>query len=159
MHPERFFESRDDPTSVTLPAPRTGKVIYENSLGEFETRLLIYQHLKDQSAAFRGAAGWDGDRYQLIEVGRGEALAWISVWDSSVDAAEFRDLLDTSLLRRFSNLEPVIADGMTRTYNAGNRTIALIAAEVGGRPAVVYVDAPRGTSTNLIDLARVQIVE
>ncbi|MEW5917988.1 MAG: hypothetical protein AB1762_16415 [Gemmatimonadota bacterium] len=160
LHPERFFESRDEPSAVTLPPPRVGKLVYENTLGEFESRLLIYQHLKDQSAAFRGAAGWDGDRYQLIDLGRGgEALAWLSIWDSSVDAAEFRDQLDTGLLKRFTDLEPVRGDGMTRTYRAGNRTIALIAVEVAGRPAVIYVDAPRGASTNLIDLARVQVVE
>ncbi|MGQ0641364.1 MAG: hypothetical protein ACT4P6_11445 [Gemmatimonadaceae bacterium] len=159
VHPEKFFESRDDPTAITLPPPRVGKVLYENTLGEFETRLLLYQHLKDQSAAIRGAAGWDGDRYQFIEVGRGEALAWISIWDSSVDAAEFRDLLDTSVLKRFANVEPVRADDMTRTYGVGNRVIGLIAVEVAGRPAVIYVDAPRGTSINLIDVSRVQLEE
>jgi hypothetical protein len=159
LHPERFFESRDEPTTVTLPAPRVGKVVYENNLGEFETRLLLYQHLKDQNAAYRGAAGWDGDRYQLINLGRGEALVWISIWDSSVDAGEFRDLLDTAVLKRFSDVEPGSADGMTRTYRTGNRVIGLIAAEVAGRPAVIYVDAPRGTPVNLIDLARVQLEE
>jgi len=159
LHPERFFESRDAVTAVTLPPPRTGKVIYENNLGEFETRLFVYQHLKDQAAAFRGAAGWDGDRFQLIDLGRGEALAWLTIWDSSVDAAEFRDLVDTSLLKRFKDLEPVKGNEMTRTYNAGNRVIALIAVEVQGRPAIVYVDAPRGTPLNLIDISRVQLQE
>ncbi len=159
LHPERFFESRDDPTEITLPPPRVGKVAYENNLGEFETRLQLYEFLKDQSAALRGAAGWDGDRYQLIDLGRGEALAWLSIWDSSLDAAEFRDLLDTAVLRRFKGVEPARSDGMTRTYSAGNRTIALIAVEVQGRPAVIYVDAPRGTPVNLIDVSRVRLVE
>lgn len=159
LHLERFFEGRDEPTAVILPPPRRGKVVYENNLGEFETRLLLYQHLKDQSAAFRGAAGWDGDRYQLIDVGRGEALVWLSVWDSSLDAAEFRDLLDTSVLKRFKGIEPGSADAMTRTYRAGNRVIGLIAVEVAGRPAVIYVDAPRGTPVNLIDVSRVRLEE
>lgn len=159
VHPERFFESRDDPTDITLPAPRVGKVVYENNLGEFETRLLLYEWLKDQSAAIRGAAGWDGDRYQLIDIGRGEALAWLTIWDSSVDAAEFRDLLDTSVLKRFKGVQPGKADGMTRLYTTGNRTIALIAVEVQGRPGIIYVDAPRGTPTNLIDVSRVRLAE
>lgn len=159
VHPERFFESRDDPTDITLPAPRVGKVAYENNLGEFETRLLLYEWLKDQSAAIRGAAGWDGDRYQLIDIGRGEALAWLTIWDSSVDAAEFRDLLDTSVLKRFKGVQPGKADGMTRLYSAGNRTIALIAVEVEGRPGIIYVDAPKGTPINLIDVSRVRLAE
>jgi hypothetical protein len=159
VHPERFFESRDDPTDITLPPPRVGKVAYENNLGEFETRLLLYEWLKDQSAAIRGAAGWDGDRYQLIDLGRGEALAWLTIWDSSVDAAEFRDLLDTSVLKRFKGVQPGRADGMTRIYTTGNRTIALIAVEVQGRPGVIYVDAPKGTPSNLIDVSRVRLAE
>ncbi|MGH7712898.1 MAG: hypothetical protein ACREOG_16530 [Gemmatimonadaceae bacterium] len=160
LHPERYFESRDQPTDVTLPPPRVGNVLYENNLGEFETRLLLFQQLKDQSAAFRGGAGWDGDRYQLIDLGRGgEALAWLSIWDSSVDAAEFRDLLDTGILKRFSNVEPVVASGMTRTYRVGNRVLGLIAVEVAGRPAVIYVDAPRGTRIDLIDVSRVRLEE
>jgi hypothetical protein len=159
LHPERFFESRDDPTTVILPPPRNGKVAYENNLGEFETRLLLYEHLKDQSAAFRGAAGWDGDRYQLIDLGRGEALVWLSVWDTSLDAAEFRDLLDTAVLKRFKGVEPGSSDGMTRTYRTGRRVIGLIAVEVAGRPAVIYVDAPSGTPVNLIDISRVRLEE
>jgi hypothetical protein len=115
--------------------------------------------LKDQSAAIRGAAGWDGDRYQLIDLGRGEALAWLTIWDSSVDAAEFRDLLDTSVLKRFKGVQPGRADGMTRIYTTGNRTIALIAVEVQGRPGVIYVDAPKGTPSNLIDVSRVRLAE
>ena len=157
VHPERFFENRDDPTDITLPAPRVGKVAYENNLGEFETRLLLYEWLKDQSAAIRGAAGWDGDRYQLIDIGRGEALAWLTIWDSSVDAAEFRGLLDTSVLRRFKGVQPGKADAMTRLYTTSDRTIALIAVEVQGRPGIIYVDAPKGTATNLIDVSRVRL--
>jgi hypothetical protein len=160
VHPERFFDTRDDPTEITLPPPRTGKLLYENNLGEFETRLLLFEHVKDQAAAVRGAAGWDGDRYQLIDLGGGrEALAWLTIWDSSVDAAEFRDLLDTGVLRRFRGARPGRADGMRRTYGVGNRTIGLIAIEVAGRPAVIYVDVPQGTSIDLIDVSQVRLNE
>jgi hypothetical protein len=159
IHPERFFETHDDPTDITLPPPRVGKVAYENNLGEFETRLLLYEHLKDQSASVRGAAGWDGDRYQLIDLGRGEALAWLSIWDSSVNAAEFRDVFDAALLRRFKNIQPGKPDGMTRMYTVGDRVLALIALEVQGRPGIVYVDAPKGTPINLIDVSRVRLAE
>ncbi|HJU74189.1 MAG TPA: hypothetical protein VJ717_10625 [Gemmatimonadaceae bacterium] len=159
LHPERYFDKRDDPTDVTLPPPRTGKLVYENNLGEFETRLLLFQQIGDQASAFRGAAGWDGDRFQLIELGNGEALAWLTVWDSAVEAAEFRDQLDSGLLRRFKNLPPAGGDDMTRTYNVGERVFALIAVEVSGRPAVIYVDAPRGSPVNLIDVSRVRLDE
>lgn len=158
MHDDRFFVNRDDPTLVTLPAP-PGKAIYENDLGEFETRLFLYEHLKDRDAAYRGAAGWDGDRFVLFESGRGEGLAWVSVWDTSVDAAEFFDLLDTATLKRFGNVKPSEATQVRRIYSAGGRTIAVTAGEVGGRPVVLYVDVPAGTSVNVLDLAKVSLQE
>src|SRR5688572_2978911 len=42
LHPSAFFGRRDAPTSVTLP-PLTGVTsTYQNTLGEFETRLFLY---------------------------------------------------------------------------------------------------------------------
>lgn len=160
MHDDRFFLNRDDPTTVTLPAP-PGKVIYENDLGEFETRLLLFEHLKDRDAAYRGAAGWDGDRYVLFETGGrgGEGLAWVSVWDTSVDAAEFFDLMDTAILKRFGNVKPSQASENTRVYSARGRSIAVTAGDVDGRPVVLYVDVPAGASTNVIDLRKVTLEE
>ena len=64
LHPRAFFGSpRDVPTSVTLPALAGVSKTYENTLGEFETRLFLYEHLRDQNEAVQGATGWDGDRY------------------------------------------------------------------------------------------------
>lgn len=160
MHDDRYFLNRDDPTEVTLPAP-PGKVIYENNLGEFETRLFLFEHLKDRDAAYRGAAGWDGDRYVLFESGGrgGEGLAWLSVWDTSVDAAEFFDLMDTAIIKRFGNVKPSQASENTRVYSARGRSIAVIAGDVHGRPVVLYVDVPAGASVNVIDLKKVTLEE
>lgn len=158
MHDDRFFANRDDPTVVTLPAPR-GKVIYENDLGEFETRLFLYEHLKDRDAAYRGAAGWDGDRYVLFESGKGDGLAWVSVWDTSVDAAEFFDLMDTAILKRFGVVKPTSANQTMRVYAAGGRNIAVTASDIGGRPVVLYVDVPAGAATDVLDLKQVKLEE
>lgn len=159
MHDDRFFQNRDDPTVVTLPAP-PGKLVYENDLGEFETRLLLFEHLKDRDAAYRGAAGWDGDRFVLFESGRGgEGLAWLTVWDTSVDAAEFFDLMDTAILKRFGNVRPSQATQERRVYSARGRSIAVSAAEIGGRPVVLYVDVPAGASIDVIDLRKVTLEE
>ncbi|HMN09733.1 MAG TPA: hypothetical protein PKC83_13210 [Gemmatimonadaceae bacterium] len=158
MHDDRFFGNRDAPTVVTLPPPR-GKVIYENDLGEFETRLFLYEHLKDRDAAYRGAAGWDGDRYVLFESGKGDGLAWVTVWDTSVDAAEFFDLLDTAILKRFGAVKPTSATETTRVYSAGGRTIAVTASDIGGRPVVLYVDVPSGATADVLDLKKVALEE
>jgi hypothetical protein len=159
LHEDRFFNTRDDPTAITLPALKQGKAVYENNLGEFETRLFLFQHLKDRDAAYRGAAGWDGDRYVLFDLPRGEGLAWASVWDTSVDAAEFFDLLDTSILKRFGNVKPTQATQSLRLYTAGGRTIAASVSDVAGRPVVLYVDVPAGSSVDVLDMQLLKLEE
>jgi hypothetical protein len=160
LHPERYFTTRDDPTIVVLPAPLIGTVDYQNNLGEFETRILLFEFLKDQASAVRGAAGWDGDRYALIKTPRGDAIAWVSVWDSSIDAAEFLDLLDASMIKRSGGaIRPGTASGTTRTYAVRDRRVMLQISDIGGRPVVLYTDAPSGVSPRLLDLTRVTLKE
>jgi hypothetical protein len=159
LHPERYFETRDDPTTVVLPAPSSGRVMYQNNLGEFETRILLYEYLKEQASAVRGAAGWDGDRYMLIQTPRGDAIAWVTVWDTSIDAAEFFDLLDVSMIKRHGGRIVPFGRGTTRTYGAGGRRILLQISDINGRPVVLYVDAPAGISPRLLDLSKVTLQE
>ena len=159
MHMERYFETRDDPTTVVLPAPLSGTAVYQNNLGEFETRILLYEYLREQASAVRGAAGWDGDRYMLIQTPRGDAIAWVTVWDTSIDAAEFFDLLDASMIKRHGGRIVPFGRGTTRTYGAGGRRILLQISDINGRPVVLYVDAPAGVSPRLLDLAKVTLRE
>lgn len=159
MHDDRFFGAKDDPTNITLPPLKTGKAVYENNLGEFETRLFLFQQLKDRDAAYRGAAGWDGDRYVLFDLPKGEGLAWTSVWDTSVDAAEFFDLLDTSIIKRFGNVKPTQASQAQRLYTAAGRTLSVSVTEVAGRPVVLYVDVPAGASTDVFDMRLLKLEE
>jgi hypothetical protein len=159
LHPERYFTTRDDPTTVVLPAPLVGKQVYQNNLGEFETRILLYEYLKEQASAVRGAAGWDGDRYMLIETPRGDAIVWVTVWDTSIDAAEFFDLLDASLIKRHGSIRPGAGSGTTRTYGADNRRLLVSISDIGGRPVVMFADAPAGVSPRLIDLSKVTLRE
>jgi hypothetical protein len=160
MHADRYFvETPDAPTDITLPAPSIGKSVYENNLGEFETRILLYEYLNDQSAAVRGAAGWDGDRYQLIDTGRGEALVWISVWDTAIDAADFFSSLDIGYSKRFPATQPLTSTQQMRTYRSGNRIVSFANAEVRGRPVVIFSDVPDGVRPDLIDLSKVTLKE
>jgi hypothetical protein len=153
LHSDRYFESRDEPVAVVLPAPLRGKVAYQNNLGEFETRLLLFEYLQDQGAAMRGAAGWDGDRYALLDLGSGEALLWVSVWDSAVDGAEFFDLLGRGLERRYGQSRGGASD--TRTFRARGRDYYLQITALGGQTIVYYADIPQGTVPRLIELSRV----
>ena len=161
LHESAYFGAkRDEPLRLTLPKPAGATVAYENGLGEFETRLLLFQHLGDQNAAIRGAAGWGGDRYQMLDTPRGQALVWVSVWDTPVDAAEFNDLLGQAIARRYGvrqSAEAPAGSGGARSFDAAGRHVTVSAGEVQGRPAVVLVDAPAGAAIGDVNLRAVEI--
>jgi hypothetical protein len=159
LHPAKYFGSRDMPTSVTLPPLAGVTTTYQNTLGEFETRLFLFQHTGDQNEAVRGAAGWDGDRYALFNTAGGEGIAWVTVWDSPVEASEFRDLVQEAVRKRYKGVTTATAGAESTVFNGAGRTVEVRAAEVGGRPVVVYVDVPRGASTAVVDINRVTLTE
>ncbi|MGI8619852.1 MAG: hypothetical protein ACR2L6_12325 [Gemmatimonadaceae bacterium] len=157
LHPSAYFGTRDHPTRVTLGAVRGAKR-YENTLGEFETRLFLYQHTEDQNDAIRGATGWDGDRYALVDTPAGEALVWVTVWDSPVEAGEFREVMMAALEAK-TLVGGTAESETTRVYTNGGRTARLITAEVGGRPLVIYTDAPASVTEAIIDVAGIRLQE
>jgi hypothetical protein len=159
MQPDRFLDSLDVPTRVLLPKPEGGSVVYENDMGEFETRLYLFQHLGDAGIAARGAAGWEGDRYLVVNTSRGAGLTWLTVWDSSIDAAQFRDLMEQTIEKRFKTAHAAGGSGTTRKFAAKGRSVELAAVTVQGKPAVLFTDVPAGATTRLIDLAKVKLMK
>jgi hypothetical protein len=157
MHPGKLLDSLDVPLAVTLPRPTAGTVVYENGLGEFETRLLLHQDLKDVAAASRGAAGWGGDRYAVVRTAQGAALVWVSVWDSPLDAGEFRFAMSQAIERRLGLRERAGGSGETLRYSGKGRAIELAAVTIQGRPAVVYTSVPAGVPARLLDLSKVRV--
>lgn len=132
---------RDDPTRVSFALPAGVSATFDNDLGEFETRLFLYQQLTSQDDAVRGAAGWDGDRYVLFQTAHGPAIAWATVWDTQGDAADFYALLQR------------IRDGS----NHQSRTVQVSTTEVSGRPVVLWVDVPSGERADVVTTANVRI--
>jgi hypothetical protein len=127
LHPERFAMG-DEPTELAFAAaPDT--VRFEDGLGEFETRLLLQQHLGDETAATMLATGWDGDRYQVLGGGGGEALVWYSVWDDARAADRFAAGLERAWQRR-------------RVAEVKGRRSEVKRLDIDGRPGVRLVDAP-----------------
>jgi hypothetical protein len=159
LQTKAFFGSNPDaPTRITLPAPRGAERVYENNLGELGIRIFIYEHGKDQSTALRAAAGWDGDRYVLVRTPSGHGIAWVTVWDSAVDAAEFSGALAESVLQRYGGT-PVGPAGGARDFTGSGRSIRITPADRGGKTIVMYTDVPAGQSVDVIDLTRVVLGE
>ena len=159
IHPAAFFVNRDAPTRVTLGTLSNATDSYENDLGEFETRLFLFEHLKDQNEAGRGASGWDGDRYAVVNTPQGPGIAWLTVWDSSVEAAEFFDLAGQAIEKRFDVKAATSANKSDKSYSSRDRSLRLTAAEVQGRPVVIYVDVPKGANTSIIQTAQVRLTQ
>jgi hypothetical protein len=154
-----FFGPRPDvPTRVVLPAPRAGQRVYENNLGELGIRIFVYEHGKDQNTALRAAAGWDGDRYVLVRTPGGHGIAWVTVWDTAVDAAEFAGALAESVLQRYGGT-PVGPSGGARSFTGSGRSVLITPAERGAKTIVMYTDVPAGQSADVIDLNRVVLSE
>lgn len=123
---DRFLTDRDAPTELELGAPASGwRVVYSNGLGQLETSIFLAEHLGD--GARSGAAGWDGDRYALLEgPGAVEALVWYSVWDDDAAADRFARAYRATLQRR------------------PGREARVERLEHDGRPVVKVVETRRG---------------
>ena len=157
LHPNRFIAGTDPaPPRLALPRATGGTVTYENDLGEFETRLWLYQYGKDQARAGRGAMGWNGDAYQVVKTPKGNAIVWLTLWDSAVDAGEFFDLANEAIVERFSPKEYGKLGDRGRRYQEGGRILQLRPVTVEGIPGVLWIDAPAGTAVDL-DASRVAV--
>jgi hypothetical protein len=94
LHPAKYSEERDAPTSIQLPplsAALAGwRELERNTLGEFNITILLDGFLPTPQAQ-AASAGWDGDRFALYEqLTTGDLLlVWHSTWDSETDAEEF----------------------------------------------------------------------
>jgi len=154
MHENAYFGAPPDvPSLVTLPP--VANQVTQNNMGEFGTRLFVYTHTRDQDRSIRASNGWDGDRYVVVKTPSGDAIAWVTVWDTPTDAAEFVSAVDAVVAKRFF-VKPRIT-GEKRHFDAGKRTIDVDVREIDGRTAVLYTEVPAGESTSVIDFSKVQV--
>ncbi len=125
LHPsEKFIATPDAPTEIRFTQEIPGKLLYENTLGELEIGIMLQEHLGNKTAA----AGWDGDRYRVVEQDGKQILVWQSVWDDAASADRF--------MRAYQQV------AQKRT----NRAIRVERNMVGNMNGVWIVDAPSGTN-------------
>ena len=100
LHPplSRNASRRADDGRAARAAGRDQGVRERHGGVRHATRRLL---LPPRSAtAQRAAAGWDGDRFMVVERGNDRGIVWALVWDSAVEAAEFSDAMVRSTMRR-----------------------------------------------------------
>jgi hypothetical protein len=158
LHPLTAFvgSARDVPTTVTLPAPRGATKTYDNAMGEFGTRLFLYRFLRDPTASARAAAGWDGDRFMVVQGSGGRGIVWALVWDSPLEAAEFTDALSRATAQRTGEAEQTIASGGS-TFHYKGRTVSILPRTIADRAMVIYSDLPDAMGSNVVDPAAIKL--
>lgn len=95
LHPDKYKGKRDDPQTVTLPQTLSQlkgdwQETYSNVMGEYFIGSYLAQHVSFDLASV-AAAGWDGDRFVLLENrqdGRDLVIGKIA-WDSTEEARQF----------------------------------------------------------------------
>jgi hypothetical protein len=108
LHPEKYLERVDEPSEVQIPEAGKSKPSFEGRLGEFLVRVLLRGGPQAETAG-KAAAGWDGDRYAVVDAGNGwHRLVWRSVWDSEGDAAEFHAAFKAYANARFPEEKNVL---------------------------------------------------
>ena len=161
LHDAAFFgKTPDRPIQVELP--KIPGAFYQNDLGEFGTRLVLFNFLKNTNVSASAAAGWGGDRYAVVHTAKGDGIVWVSAWDTAVDAADFTHALTGALAVRFGGeshrLPDVKPDAAgTLRYDLTDKSIVIATREIGGRRVVAYTQVPRGTNTALLDFAKVTL--
>jgi len=93
LHPERYYDRRDHPVTITLAGTDELETagwrrVVEDTLGELDVRVLAGRTLAPADAA-RVAAGWGGDRLRALVHGDQLVLVWMTAWDAPADAGEF----------------------------------------------------------------------
>jgi hypothetical protein len=105
LHPEKYLRG-EQPVDVKLDglAAALGpgwNELRSDVLGELDVRILL-QQFSDPAAAERGADGWGGDRFSLLENAGGEnALAISTAWDDDGQATEFFNAYVETVHRRY----------------------------------------------------------
>ncbi|HEV7706463.1 MAG TPA: hypothetical protein VGO46_19355, partial [Gemmatimonadaceae bacterium] len=157
MHADAYFGAhRTNPVKITIPELHGATSTYQNDMGEFETRIFLFQHLKDQNASVLAADGWSGDRYVILKTPHGDGLAWVTVWRSAVDAGEFRTAMQNVFTARFPNVQATEGPQGTHLIASG-RSMLLTGGDVAGHSVVVYVDVPAADRADVLDLSKIQI--
>ena len=123
--------------------PVAGTTIrYQNSFGEFETRLALSELLGDVAKASGAARGQDGDRYALLTLPGGDGLAWVSVWDTPLDAEEFAEVASAAMARRYGST--VQTTSGRREIAGRGRIVTVRTDRAGGRDITILEDLPAG---------------
>jgi hypothetical protein len=149
LHPEKY-RAHEQPVVVSLPdlVPVLGpgwRTINSNVVGELDLRLIL-QQLTDQTRAVRGASGWGGDRFALLEKDGRTAFVLSSVWDGDNEARNFFDTFGLALRNRFAGARQEEASATRQALTASTAATEL---RRNGRNVVAVISFDRPSAEQI----------
>ncbi len=111
LHPaEKLVCHREEPVEIKLPDTTAGKgwkKVSDGVMGELGVRVYgKVWSLADRDAV---AAGWNGDRWLVVEKGKQTLSLFASAWDTEADAKEFASMMEASLTTRAVDGQVVVS--------------------------------------------------
>jgi hypothetical protein len=134
------------PIEVDLPDLSQGQLgdgwrkISSNVFGELDLRLILTQ-LTDSTTGVRGASGWAGDRWELLEKDGHQALAIKSMWDSDAEATTFFKTFAQAMQNRYFGAKVEAASDARQALTATNAATE-VRREGSTVVAVISFDRP-----------------
>jgi hypothetical protein len=141
------------PTEVDLPDLSQGPLgdgwreINSNIFGELDLRLILSQ-LIDSAHGVRGADGWAGDRWELLEKDGRQALVIKSVWDTEDDATDFFAAFSQGMSNRFFGAS---VDEASDTRQALTAPAAATDVRKKGTTVVAVISFDRDSASAIAD--------
>ncbi len=155
LHKERYGATGNPAEVVRLTPARGASIRYENSFGEFETRLVLSELLGETGRALPAARGQDGDRYAVVSTPAGDGLVWVTVWDTPLDAEEFAEAMGDGMAKHYK--ARVVSVGGHREIEAGGRRVTIRTDKAAGRDVTVVEDLPAGVKEPIVTPASIRI--
>ena len=144
LHPH-LYTSRQVPLRVGFARrPARDTLVYDDDFGEFETRVALETWGVDTAAAVAAAAGWDGDRFEVLGTAGGVVVLWASAWTTPQDADEYERALVEGWGARTVAAGRPLGPGATGTAYGGatRRRWKVERGTVRGAAVVLLTDAP-----------------
>jgi hypothetical protein len=154
LHPEKY-RAHILPIDPALPDIAAGlgpdwRGIGGGVLGELDTRVLLQQWGTPSIEATRVAAGWSGDRWQLVERNAHTAIVWRSTWDSPAAATDFFSTYTAGLQTRFADSSVEESSGVRQALNTADYAtdVRLLGSDV-----LVIIGPERAATSAVANLA------
>lgn len=128
LHPEKYpsEEPVKIPSKMKALTEELGfKEVYENSLGEFNTFLLL-KNGNSETKAKVASEGWNGDKYFVVEKDDKVILTWETVWDSEEDASEFFVAISKNFESRYKEPTTFLTENKVSGFQGENSFLVKI---------------------------------